>query len=331
MKRSRWALAAFVCLATLGISSGAVRAQSDEVKPWRTGWHDGEALQYYDFGANSTLVSHDEVLATPVWLIIYGKDETGAPEAVAGQQNVIDAQPGDPNYTDLWDVTFVTVPRDYEPNSLRSAQDIRDAGYPVERTGRFVNCPVVPATTIAQGGERLNQGWDDGERVTYFDFGPNPNTIAPLWMLTYGLDDNGFPRLVPGQHNIFDSTPDDAQYSAFRRIHLVTVPEEYEADSIRSEDDIVASGYDVTETDTVLNLPVVRFTSEPGDEPGPAANGQSHDGRFGGLGQSGLLLGVVGGVIALGATASAVAFYFAQQRRQRHDRALHGLQRHMPE
>ncbi|MEX2159231.1 MAG: hypothetical protein WEB04_07495 [Dehalococcoidia bacterium] len=329
MKKSLWALAALACLATLGISFDAARAQSSDLKPWISGWYNGEALQYYDFGANSTLVSRDEVLSVPVWMFIYGKDETGAPEAVPGQQNIIDARPGDLNYTDLWDVTFVTVPRDYEPNAVRSAQEIQDAGYPVERTGRLVNCPVVPATTISQGGERLNPGWEDGERVTYFDFGPNPNTIAPVWMLMYGFGDNGFPRLVPGQHNIFDSTPNDAQYTAFRRIHLVTVPEEYTADSIRSEDDIVASGYDVTETDTVLNLPVVRFTAEPGDEPAPAGN--SYDGRFGGLGQSGLLLGVVGGVIALGVTASGVAFYFAQQRRQRRDRALHGRQRRILE
>ena len=329
MKRSLWALAAFVCLATLGISSGGVRAQSDEVKPWVSGWYDGEAVQYYDFGANSTLVSHDEVLSAPVWVFIYGKDETGAPEAVPGQQNIVEARPGEPDYTDLWDVTFVTVPRDYEPNSLRSAEDIRNAGYPVETAGRLENCPVVPASTSTQGGEPLISGWSDGEPVTYFDFGPNPNTIAPVWMLMYGFDDNGFPRLVPGQHNIFDSTPDDAEYSAFRRVYLVTVPEDYAADSIRLEDDIVVSGYDVTETDTVLNLPIVRATSEPGGETSPATTGQPYGG--GSFGQSGLLLGVVGGVIALGTAASGVAFYFAQQRKQKHDRALHGLQRHMPE
>jgi hypothetical protein len=331
MKRSLWALAALACLATLGISSGAARAQSEEVAPWLTGWYDGEALQYYDLGANSTLVSHDEVLVEPVYLIIYGKDESGAPEAVPGQRNILESRPGDPNYTDLWDVTFVTVPRDYEPDSLRSAQDIVASGYSVETTGHFVNCPVVPSTTAAQGGEQLTPGWSGGEPVTYFDFGPNANTIAPVWMLSYGLDENGFPRLVPGQHNIFDTTPEDAEYTAFRRVHLVTVPESYEAGSIRSVEEIVASGYDVSETETVLNLPIVRFTPEHGGEAAPAGSGSSYDGRFGGLGESGLLLGVVGGVIALGVTASGVAFYFARQRNQRHDHALHGLQRHMPE
>lgn len=55
----------------------------------------------------------------------------GRPERVPGQFGVYDSRPGDPNYNPVWRDHYVVVPRDYEPNSLRSEEDVLRSGYPV--------------------------------------------------------------------------------------------------------------------------------------------------------------------------------------------------------
>ncbi len=53
------------------------------------------------------------------------------PERVEGQYNIYDSVPGMPNYSPLWQFNYVVVPRDYEPNTLRSEQDCLNSGYPI--------------------------------------------------------------------------------------------------------------------------------------------------------------------------------------------------------
>ena len=53
------------------------------------------------------------------------------PERVDGQYNIYDSVPGMTEYSALWQFNYVIVPRDYEPNSLRSERDCHASGYPV--------------------------------------------------------------------------------------------------------------------------------------------------------------------------------------------------------
>jgi len=220
------------------------------------GWYRNEEVVYYDFGMNSP-TSGAAVSAAPIWAFITGMNADGTPAFVEGQHNVVDVVPGDPGYSDLWEVMLVTVPDGFEPDSIKSREEVESSGYEIMPAGIFVNCPIVPAGTTFENGEELVQGWNKGEAVFYPDFGPNQPAAIPIWAFITGMDSAGNPQFLEGQNNIIDSLPGDPGYSAFWLVNLVTVDDAYEPNSIKSAADVIASGFEVTTTDLVVNCPVV--------------------------------------------------------------------------
>ena len=221
-----------------------------------SGWYRDEPVVYYDFGTQSP-VDGVAVQTAPIWAFITGKDGDGAPIFVEGQHNIIDAVPGEDGYSDLWQVNLVTVPEDYEANSIHSAADLQAMSYPTEQPGLLVNCPVVPAGSTLEQGEELVVGWYRDQHVYYPDFGENPPVAIPIWAFITGMDDDGNPIFVEGQHNIIDSLPGDAGYSAFWAVNLVVVGEDYEPNSITSAAGVADSGFEVLQPGLVVNCPVV--------------------------------------------------------------------------
>ena len=73
----------------------------------------------------------------PVYSLEGGPD--GGPERVPGQHIIYDTAPGDEGYSPICRHTWVVVPRDYEPNSLRSLDDITRSGYRTVLTDRYFN------------------------------------------------------------------------------------------------------------------------------------------------------------------------------------------------
>lgn len=220
------------------------------------GWYRGQEVVYYDFGMSSPS-SGGAVSTAPIWAFITGMDADGNPQFVQGQHNVVDAIPGEPGYSDLWEVRLVTVPEGYEPDSIRSREQVESSGYDIAPAGIFVNCPVVPAGTTFENGEQLVQGWYRSEPVFYPDFGPNRPFAIPIWAFITGMDAAGNPQFLDGQDNIIDALPGDPAYSAFWQVNLVLVDGSYQANAIRSAAGVVASGFEVTATDLVVNCPVV--------------------------------------------------------------------------
>ncbi|HZA23233.1 MAG TPA: hypothetical protein VFA32_11635 [Dehalococcoidia bacterium] len=224
------------------------------------GWYRDRAVEYYDFGANSA-VDGSMVGTAPIYVFIHGLNPDGSPQFVEGQHNVVDVVPGEEGYSDLWQVMLVTVPEGYEPDSITSKEQLDAAGYEIAATDMLVNCPIVPQGTTLEGGEELVQGWHDGEQVFYPDFGQNIPAAIPIWVYITGMDEQGNPQFVEGQNNIIDAVPGDPGYSAFWRVNLVTVPEGYEPNSIRSAAEVQAAGFTITVTDMVVNCPVI-FVAE---------------------------------------------------------------------
>jgi hypothetical protein len=252
----RWWPAALIPLALLafGLSSVRVTAAGAEEFPLTYGWYEGRSTFYYNF--TNPIPSSDggaTVTPAPIYAFFYA-DDTPVP----GQHNVVDVVPGDAGYSDLWQVHKVTVPDDYVADTIRSYADIVSAGYPMTATSIYVNCPVVPAgSTLQYSQQPLTQGWYEDSELYYFDFGSNSQATAPIYVLFY---DDSTP--VPGQRNIIDTIPGEPDYSAFWRVHMVTVPDDYVANSARSLADIQAAGYTITPTAMLVNCPVVR-TEEP--------------------------------------------------------------------
>ena len=224
-----------------------------------SGWYRDAEVKYYDFGANTPLTNGNSIAVAPIYAFITGMDADGNPQFVEGQHNIVAVKPGDDGYSDLWRVNLVTVDDSYEPDSVKSVGDVMSGGMAVTETDIFVNCPIVEVGTTLEGGEALVQGWLDGEEVFYPDFGANPPVAIPIWAFITGMDADGNPQFVEGQMNIIDSVPGDAGYSAFWRVSMVTVPEDYEANSLTSADAVRASGNEIAETDIVVNCPVTVF------------------------------------------------------------------------
>jgi len=224
-----------------------------------TGWYRDAEVQYYDFGMNTPLADGNSIAVAPIYAFITGMDADGNPQFVDGQHNIVGVLPGDEGYSDLWRVNLVTVDDSYEPDSVKAVSDVMSGGFDVMETDIFVNCPIVDAGTTLEGGEELTQGWFNGEEAFYPDFGANPPVAIPIWAFITGMDADGNPQFVDGQMNIIDSVPSDAGYSAFWRVNLVMVPEDYEANSITSADAVRSAGMDVTQTDLVVNCPVTVF------------------------------------------------------------------------
>lgn len=181
----------------------------------------GENVKYYNFDVQPT---------TPA--PIYVPMKQGAP--VPGQLNIVGVVPGDPGYNDFWQVVTVTVPPSYVANSLTSADAVFAAGYPMQMTDTLVNCPIVPAGSMARlrdsadtSDPGLTRGWYDGEIVHYFNFGEKAGGLkaidgkvptSPIWV-TFNDDStgpaSGF-KTEPGTsqtHNVTGSLPAGSDYS----------------------------------------------------------------------------------------------------------------------
>ena len=184
----------------------------------------GAVTEYYNF---------DVQPSTPIDIYVFFKSG-GA--AVTGQNNVINAIPGDAGYSDFWLVNKVTVPDDYVPNSLTSREEILASGYAIQRTNMIVNCPVVPFGSTASkkfggGSQALTLGWYKGKAVAYFDFeekaltatGTGEVPVSPIYVM---FNDNaagpesGF-KTETGTaqtHNVIATVPADGGYSPLWKV-----------------------------------------------------------------------------------------------------------------
>ena len=195
----------------------------------------GQVVQYYNFDVQS-------VIPAPIWVLF----REGEDSPVEGQMNIIDVIPGDPGYNDFWAVTKVTVPTDYEANSVTSLVGVVEAGYAMETTDIIVNCPVVPRGSTAMlrvggGSNGLVRGWYRDMVVYYFTFEEKMLTgetvpLSPIYVSfnvnpPAGGPATGFMAEEDGvqTHNVVATIPSDEDYSP---LWLVSVYDNADFDSV---------------------------------------------------------------------------------------------------
>jgi hypothetical protein len=213
----------------------------------------GDVIEYYDFDVQSTQPA-------PIYALFY---ENGDP--VEGQLNIVDVAPGDEGYNDFWQVHMVTVPDDYEANTVTSVRGIQDAGFDITPTSTVKNCPIVPDGSTASlrhsadaSPASLVEGWYEGEVVSYFLFeeaslslsdGSVP--LSPIYVsfnTNPGEDGGGPPSGFMSEdgndqtHNVTATVPGDDAYSP---LWSVNVYDNADFDSV--------SDLDSASTATVLN------------------------------------------------------------------------------
>ena len=222
-----------------------------------SGWYRGQEAKYYDFGSNSPLTASGGVAVAPIWVLATGLNADGSPKLVEGQHNIIDVLPGQPGYSDLWEVRVVTVGADYRADTHKSKADLDAARLTGNPIGMIVNCPVVPTGSTLEGGETVVQGWYNGQQVFYPDFGPNSPTSIPIWAFTNGNNADSSPRMVEGQRNIIDAIPGQPGYTAMWRVNMVTVPADYRANSVNSAALVASQNLQTAQTNLNVNCPAV--------------------------------------------------------------------------
>lgn len=263
----------------LALAQGNVLTDPPKTYDLVQGWYEGRQTFYYEFGANTKATADGQkVIPAPIYVLITGFDADGNPQPVAGQHNIVDVIPDDAGYSDLWQVTFVTVPEDYAANTFTSAEQVLNSGYEMTVPGVLVNCPIVPRDSkLAEGGAPLVQGWYKGQEVHYFDFGPNIEDTAPIYAFITGFDADNNPQFVEGQANVIGVIPGDDGYSAFWNVNLVTVPADYQPNSITSVDAVLAAGYDISPAGLLVNCPVLRTEDAAAPAELPATGGIKTD------------------------------------------------------
>lgn len=106
-------------------------------------WFDGKVV----FGVESGELELDPAAnkVAQEYQVVYEVelDERGQlarePERVEGQYNIYDSIPGMENYSPIWQFNYVIVPRDYEPQALRSEADCLNSGYVIRKSNVFEN------------------------------------------------------------------------------------------------------------------------------------------------------------------------------------------------
>ena len=112
-----------------------------------------------------------------------------------------------------------------------------------------INFDVAPFITM--GLDRT------GAHVMYYNFDVHSTTPDDI----YVFFKSGATSPLAGQNNVVATIPGDAGYNDFWLIKKVTVPENYVPNSLTSEAEILASGYAITVTNTIVNCPIVPFGS----------------------------------------------------------------------
>jgi hypothetical protein len=126
---------------------------------------------------------------------------------------------------------------------------------------RDVTEPVdAPGITYSNPHQqRVGPRWVRGEVVYAMPLGvvhvdPEKTRWAKEYVVVYRVEGpDGRPERAPGQYGIYDSRPGDDNYSPIWRYHYVVVPRDYEANTLRSEDDVLKSGHQVIPADMYTN------------------------------------------------------------------------------
>lgn len=110
------------------------------------------------------------------------------------------------SYSDFMEVNFVTVPEDYEANTLKSNEDILASGYATEESGIILNIPIVPTGSTLQDPEMKGTAkapiesvkvWYKCIEVWTYVFEVNDELAADFFAFTRPEDPLDFAYAIP--------------------------------------------------------------------------------------------------------------------------------------
>lgn len=118
--------------------------------------------------------------------------------------------------------------------------------------------PAANAPVNFDSGPFITKGLDkNGAVISYYNFDIQSTTPEDIYVFFR----EGATTPLVGQNNIIPTIPGEAGYNDFWLMNKVYVPNDYVANSITSESEILSSGYKIEKTTTIVNCPVVPFGS----------------------------------------------------------------------
>lgn len=103
-----------------------------------TAWFKGK--KYWAIGPNIPIpVDASKTKTAEEYMVCYAVSPHDEPSLVPLQLNIYDSVPGMSQYSPIWHLNYVVVPKDYEANTLRSVEDVKKSGYQIVDSGRYVN------------------------------------------------------------------------------------------------------------------------------------------------------------------------------------------------
>jgi hypothetical protein len=107
------------------------------------GWANGQPVSYFDLGPSSARIGN-------MWRFVTGFDAQSKPVPVSGQYTVADGTP-----TAFFHLYYVQVPDGYKPNSITTAAQVLQSGYPIQDANTVSNVPV-PTDLVPPPSPRNN-------------------------------------------------------------------------------------------------------------------------------------------------------------------------------
>ncbi len=231
-------------------------------------WFMGNAVTFFDFSDNgSTEVAYNATtdLVGTTTAVTFGDAD--------GQADVFSALADDVDYAPLVNVSTLSGdPVDFVPGSVRAIAQVDqllldEDNWTLEGPVWLANRPVVSnvsaPTMLAHAPAVAYEpfwAWVDGSRIEGYDFGPNPTTTSPVYMLV-----NSTGVAIEGQWPIIDAVQDgvylnhsaDAGASDLWRAVEVTVPDGYVPNTYKDAAALMGANLSMVVTDDLLDAPVV--------------------------------------------------------------------------
>jgi len=144
-------------------------------------------------------------------------------------------------------------PKDPDQAEVVSVDRFSDAAGTLMKRSADASLPGINEPIDFDNPPLITQSFGSGgEIVEYYNFDVQPVIPAPIYVLIKDGEDTP----VEGQLNIIDVIPGDPGYNDFWLIKMVTVPDDYVANTVTSYQEIYEKDYNTVSTNIIVNCPV---------------------------------------------------------------------------
>jgi hypothetical protein len=167
------------------------------------------------------------------------------------------------------EVITPVVGRDINTAEKVAVDRFSDAAGTLFKRSASSTLPAVNAPINLDVAPFITKGYGPmGTLTEYYNFDVHNTTPDDIYVFFKA----GASTPISEQNNVIPTIPGDAGYNDFWVVNKVTVPDNYVGNSLTSEAEIIASGYPIAKTTTIVNCPVVPFGSTASKKFGGGSN-----------------------------------------------------------